>query len=511
MIIWHYPSFVARCQSDEKRDEQLIVKIDVNRVFVFRKKAIIRPTPYTLAPYLALIGLTVVLIGRFLIATLWPNIHWSDEIFQTLEPGHRLVFGYGLISWEYRQALRSYLLPGALSFFIALGSLLGNGSYGYLTTVTLTLITLSLGPIWALLKTYGDQWRWPEQILVMVVLGAWYELIYLAPKALSEVVTTHLILTLLPFVFFSTQMSRRLLGVAGLGLAVAAGLRIQYLPAVGLIFLITFYRQRRGAWRWLIYGALSGLLVLGVVDWLAWGYPFQSLWANFYVQLIEGKSEQWGVGPWHFYLWRLWGGWAWAGLFIVGFGLIGLREAPLIGLVALAVLIPHMLVGHKEYRFVYLALFCILILAAFGVISSYRFLARYFGSTYVFLGLITFWLAMTILIGRNFGGWTRYQGVLQAYQTLSRDEEMCGLATLNVPWYFTGGYTYLHRNVPLFGIEEPIPTQAKSLPYNRAIIDNPPPALTTFGFFQQTQCWGATCLYEASIPCEAHEILYDRY
>ena len=32
-----------------------------------------------------------------------PNIFFPDEIFQTLEPAHRLVYGYGVISWEWRR------------------------------------------------------------------------------------------------------------------------------------------------------------------------------------------------------------------------------------------------------------------------------------------------------------------------------------------------------------------------------------------------------------------------
>ena len=35
-----------------------------------------------------------------------------DEILQYLEPAHRLVFGYGIISWEYYYGSRSWLVPG---------------------------------------------------------------------------------------------------------------------------------------------------------------------------------------------------------------------------------------------------------------------------------------------------------------------------------------------------------------------------------------------------------------
>src|SRR3954447_8881518 len=29
------------------------------------------------------------------------GLYWPDEIYQSLEPAHRLVFGYGLVAWEF--------------------------------------------------------------------------------------------------------------------------------------------------------------------------------------------------------------------------------------------------------------------------------------------------------------------------------------------------------------------------------------------------------------------------
>ena len=35
------------------------------------------------------------------------GIYWPDEIYGSLEPAHRLVFGPGLISWEFIEGARS--------------------------------------------------------------------------------------------------------------------------------------------------------------------------------------------------------------------------------------------------------------------------------------------------------------------------------------------------------------------------------------------------------------------
>src|SRR4051812_6838058 len=47
-----------------------------------------------------------------------PSMNWGDEVFQTVEPAHRLVYGYGLMTWEFQLGMRSWLLPGAIAGLI---------------------------------------------------------------------------------------------------------------------------------------------------------------------------------------------------------------------------------------------------------------------------------------------------------------------------------------------------------------------------------------------------------
>ena len=65
------------------------------------------------AGLLCLIVLGVVL--RLVPTVFVPSINWGDEIFQTVEPAHRLVFGYGLVPWEFQLGMRSWLLPGVIA------------------------------------------------------------------------------------------------------------------------------------------------------------------------------------------------------------------------------------------------------------------------------------------------------------------------------------------------------------------------------------------------------------
>ena len=38
-----------------------------------------------------------------------------DEVMQYLEQAHRLVFGYGIVPWEYREGTRSWIVPGFIA------------------------------------------------------------------------------------------------------------------------------------------------------------------------------------------------------------------------------------------------------------------------------------------------------------------------------------------------------------------------------------------------------------
>ena len=72
------------------------------------------------------LGLCVAILApRAYLAVHDQGVIWADEIFQTLEQGHRLAFGYGLVPWEYQSGARSWLLPGVIGGFMKLLAKLG--------------------------------------------------------------------------------------------------------------------------------------------------------------------------------------------------------------------------------------------------------------------------------------------------------------------------------------------------------------------------------------------------
>ena len=66
--------------------------------------------------------LPVILAGAFIIrvalALSTDAIPHPDAIFQYLEQAHRIVFGNGIVPWEYRYGIRSWLIPGFIALIL---------------------------------------------------------------------------------------------------------------------------------------------------------------------------------------------------------------------------------------------------------------------------------------------------------------------------------------------------------------------------------------------------------
>src|SRR5207248_6266932 len=95
--------------------------------------------PWLLA---ALLGVVLLSVGLRLIPVLFlPSLNWDDEIFQATEPAHRLVFGYGIVAWEFQLGMRSWILPGTIAGLMQLSRLIGDGPAYYLP-LTATALAL---------------------------------------------------------------------------------------------------------------------------------------------------------------------------------------------------------------------------------------------------------------------------------------------------------------------------------------------------------------------------------
>jgi hypothetical protein len=118
----------------------------------------------------------------------------------------------------------------------------------------------------------------------------------------------------------------------------------------------------------------------------------------------------------------------------------------------------HTLVPLKDYRFIFPAVPILLVMtAAVTLLLAARAMpARTTQAAWAATGLLVL-IALVGILGRLPREHDIYpsrplyaQDELRAFVFLHREADLAGVLLEGVPWWQTGGYYYLHRNVPLY-------------------------------------------------------------
>src|SRR5439155_17397736 len=82
-----------------------------------------------------------------------------DEIYQSLEPAHRLVFGYGLLAWEFIDGARNWTFPAFVAAVFEVARLNGSDDpRDYLGLARLTFSAIGVATAFGayrLARAYG--------------------------------------------------------------------------------------------------------------------------------------------------------------------------------------------------------------------------------------------------------------------------------------------------------------------------------------------------------------------
>src|SRR5947207_8565434 len=232
-----------------------------------------------------------------------PSLNWWDEVFQATEQAHRLVYGYGLVPWEFQLGMRSWLLPGTVTGLMEVSRLAGDGPAYYLPVIATSFAVLASAPVvccflWAR-RWFGLAGAFAAAAFIALAP----ELVYFGARTLSETVAGHL-LVIGCFLLAPGRpvTSRRRLFTAGILLGLVCLLRIHLAPAVAVVVLGASW----GVWRErlpaLLAGGLAATAFGAALDWLTLGYPLASLWRNVLYNVIDGVSADFGTAPWNSYL-----------------------------------------------------------------------------------------------------------------------------------------------------------------------------------------------------------------
>src|ERR1700690_1034036 len=176
------------------------------------------------------IGILLLALGlRLAVAIRLPSLAWPDEIFQTMEQAHRLVFGYGIVPWEFRVGARSWFFPGLLAAVMELGRPFGG--QGYLRAVQVAMACLSLIPVAVAFRCAYRRHGIFGAIVASMATTTWFELVYFSTRTLTEVAAAHVIVAALYMSSVDDPRERHLLP-SGVAFGLAAILRFQLPPAI---------------------------------------------------------------------------------------------------------------------------------------------------------------------------------------------------------------------------------------------------------------------------------------
>jgi hypothetical protein len=403
--------------------------------------------------------LLIAFLLRLAIFYLVPNVHWPDEIYQVLEPAHRLAFGTGAVSWEWMAGIRSWLLPGLVAGLMELGRLLGGMPAQIDLPVTIFMAAAGCVPLVCAYGWGGKLFGRGGAFAAASVAAIWVDLLYMSTHPLTEVVAADClpVALYLGLPLAGETQSRRRLWIAGAMLGLTFALRFHLAPAL-LVAAIGICGRSWPRWGSVAAGACIPILALGLLDWATLGIAFQSVTINLWYNLVLGVSDEAGTLPFltlfvlPFYLW---GG---AFAVIVLTALIGARRLPVMLAVIATIFLMHAFIAHKEYRFIYPALPLIAILAGIGTAELLKLVTearpKAFSVRWMPAALATlFWATVSLAIATSpvyRSSWTRERAQLDAFAFLSHRADLCGVGLYGMRWAVTPGQSGLPPRAPLY-------------------------------------------------------------
>lgn len=401
-------------------------------------------------------GLIVGLVARVLFGLLDDGLWWPDEYYQSLEPAHRLVFGYGWQAWEFVEGARHWTLPGVVAAVMKAADLLG---LPYLRVIELTFCAIGAATAYAVFVLACAQGASERAAAIAATVFSLMGLaVFIGPRPMGEGLSALPITVAFALLFGAPTRTR--LVVAGALLAFAVGLRIQNGLFAVLALPLPLRRPGGRGHALVLLGTLGvGAALYGLVDLLTWGEWFHSARVYLRFNVVEGRASMFGTAPFFHYLTSFVTA---EGVTIVPLALlsaIGAARARWLPLTIVVFAVGHSFIPHKELRFLFPIVPLLCAHAAVGLDLVKPWVQR------ATLGLAVLSLALlpTLTFGRlgihdppratsamDLGGPQN-----RLLQFAGKRSDVCGLRIEDFPHWRTGGFAYFHNPAPLYRAERP--------------------------------------------------------
>ncbi|UCD94704.1 MAG: hypothetical protein JSU69_01240 [Candidatus Zixiibacteriota bacterium] len=425
---------------------------------------------------LAIILIAVVL--RIVLALVSDNVNHPDEVFQVLEQSHRVVFGYGIVPWEYRLSARSWLVPGLMTLILYPLKVLGIDNPNIY--VPLVKIILSLISLVAVYSAYVIGRRLASEragLWAAFLFAIWFEIVYFSIRPLSEVWATTFLLAAVAIQL--TRRSKLQIASAGLLACLCVAIRINYFPIVLVLVIMGLKRMTNEDRRVYLLSIFATLVGVGIVETMTLGKPFTS-----YINFLNVDKTFFMAGPLGSkistdYLMCM----GYASLFLYWLiPLLGLafwrKTRVILAMLAVAVL-THILIPAKDhqidYRHIYVAIPLIMIIGGIIIARTIDMSknARMRNMMVIIFSAILLIISVSgslaripcqknVYAGKTFEVYDHsiyYSNpILKAYRYLYNQDDVYAVYDASTAWFRAGGFYYLHRDVPLYYNITPPPT-----------------------------------------------------
>jgi phosphatidylinositol glycan class B len=320
--------------------------------------------------YLFLAVLVIRLFNAFTIRTFFQ----PDEYYQVLEPAHNFVYGYGYMTWEWKQRLRSSIGPMIYAIGYEISKLLGGNVHLVLVIPKIiSAIIASIGEVmfYKFVVIYTGDTQLALIALVLSILNPFNWYIY--TRSFSNCLET--MLTICAFRYWPWN---HIVDGQFYTSLVFAYISCIVRPTNGLIWItlgINLLIHTKTSKIKLIVHCIVEFVVLllinGGLDYWFYQQLTFPLYNFFEFNYIKNLSIFYGTAPWHFYLFQA------VPLFLMTYlpfflRSIYLNHTDILVYTCMFVIFGFSTVSHKEFRFIFPLMPIFLLFTAKPIQELYR-------------------------------------------------------------------------------------------------------------------------------------------
>ncbi|RCK64927.1 GPI mannosyltransferase 3 [Candida viswanathii] len=271
----------------------------------------------------------------------------ADEFFQALEPAHHFVYGYGYLTWEWKQQLRSAIHP----LIYAVGYKLAgdNTTLVHVVPKIISALIATIGEynLYKFVEVYkNEELAWITLMLSLFNPFNWY----VSTRSFSNNLETVLTVLALRYWPWDKKISKSwYLSLAfGLVSCIIRPTNVLIWTPLGIWLLAN--TKITAKWILLSIVEVAAIMVLNTgLDYYFYQQHTFPLYNFLEFNVIKNLSIFYGTAPWHFYVFQA------IPLMLMLYlplTLYGLEKSVLL-VTGLIYLIGFSLIQHKEFRFIY--------------------------------------------------------------------------------------------------------------------------------------------------------------